>query len=623
MSTVGFVSTGDRLVHKLKIRYMEAVLKQDIAYFDQQGAGHLTTVFSANIDLIHDAISLKLGQALSALGTLGGVAFVMLYSNWIIAFMLSWAICLPVGLLLLGNRISSKYDTKALNVYASAGDFVEEVFGSIRTVLALGMQHAIEKRYLQSLQLSQRNGLYVKCFQSVALAIAIGVGYLGIALALWQGSRYLVADEVIFSKVVILSISAFQLAFAIFSIGANFEAFVAAIPATADLFTVIERRSTIDPTDLYGVVPDVGSGMIELQDVRHNFPTRPDVVITDGLNISFSPNQTTVLVGATGSGKSSIGHLLVRFYDPLRGKILLDGHDIRSVNVRWLRRHVRLLGQDPVLFDTPIFENIRHGLIGTEYESLSDSDEKLAHIIEQAARKACVHDFITSLPLGYRTLVGGRGLKLSGGQRQRIALARALVADPKILILDEATSALDNETEAKVLRALVSDSQSRTTIVVAHRLSAVCDAGTIVVLDHGIVLETGTHVALMSNNGIYKHLFEAQNQEIRPWSEPNGLGQTCIAPIRSSIEGQQEMEKSETCITTDSIIGSARDGEEAEDTTSSQVSALSLLLFVLRLSQAEFYPLLIGTVCSIIAGFEECCGRPFQQCLYSALTPIR
>ena len=207
MSTVGFVSTGDRLVHKLKIRYMEAVLKQNIDYFDQQGAGHLTTVFSANIDLIHDAISLKLGQALSALGTLGGVAFVMLYSNWIIAFMLSSAVCLPVGLLLLGNRISSKYDTKALNVYASAGDFVEEVFGSIRTVLALGMQRAVEKRYLRSLQLSQRNGLYVKCFQSVALAIAIGVGYLGIALALWQGSRYLVAGEVTFSEVVILSIS--------------------------------------------------------------------------------------------------------------------------------------------------------------------------------------------------------------------------------------------------------------------------------------------------------------------------------------------------------------------------------------------------------------------------------
>ena len=360
--------------------------------------------------------------------------------------------------------------------------------------------------------------------------------------------------------------------------------------------------------------------MIELQDVRHVFPTRPDVVITDGLNISFSPNQTTVLVGATGSGKSSIGHLLVQFYDPLRGKILLVGHDIRSVNVRWLRRHVRLLGQDPVLFDTPIFENIRHGLIGTEYESLSDSDEKLTHIIEQAARKACVHDFITSLPLGYRTLVGGRGLKLSGGQRQRIALARALVADPKILILGETTSALDDETETKVLRALVSDSQSRTTIIVAHRLSAVCDAGTIVGLDHGVVVETGTHVALMSNNGVYKNVFEAQKQEIRPRSEPKGLGQTCIVPIRSSIEGQQEMEKSETCITTDSIIGSTIDFEEAQGTTSFRVSALSLLLFVLRLNKAEFYPLLVGTVCSIIAGFEEPVAAVLFSNVFTALS---
>ncbi len=164
------------------------MLKQNVAYFDQQGAGKLTATFASNTDLLHDGITLRLSRTLTALGTLGGAVFVLLDSNWKIAFMLSWSIFLSVTLLVVGNRIGSKYSNRALSTSSSSVDFVEEVFGSIRTVLALGMQRNVEERYLQSLKLSQRNGLFVKYFQGAAVAVAVGVGYLAIALALWQGS---------------------------------------------------------------------------------------------------------------------------------------------------------------------------------------------------------------------------------------------------------------------------------------------------------------------------------------------------------------------------------------------------------------------------------------------------
>ncbi len=419
----------------------------------------------------------------------------------------------------------------------------------------------------------------------------------------------MVAGKTEFHNVVILCLSIFSLAFSVFSVGANFEAFTVATAATEDLFTVIERESTIDPTNLNGIVPSNGSGLIELQNVRHIYPTRPDTLIADGLSLSFYPGQTTVLVGATGSGKSSISHLLVRFYDPSKGQIMLNGHDLRHLNLTWLRRRVRLLGQDPVLFDTTIFENIRDGLIGTEYEALDDQNEKLMQLVEQAARLACAHGFIYKLPFGYQTTMGGRGVKLSGGQRQRIALARALIADPKVLILDEATSALENETEVKVLRAVFDDTKSRT-IIVAHRLSTLTDADKIVVLDRGTVVEAGTYTELISKDGAFKRLFDAQKQQESERPDRRKSDQAYITSSRSSIEPVtvivlQDKEKGEIHDCATSGSGFVIDSEQNQATESSEDSIVTLLLFVLRFSKGEIYPLLIGTVCAVVASFEE------------------
>jgi ATP-binding cassette, subfamily B (MDR/TAP), member 1 len=218
--------------------------------------------------------------------------------------------------------------------------------------------------------------------------------------------------------------------------------------------------------------------------------------------------KTTALVGASGSGKSTIIGLIERFYEPVGGEIFLDGHEISTLNLRWLRRQVSLVNQEPVLFNTSIFENIGHGLTGTPYENTSGAGRMV--LIVRAAKKANAHDFISALPMGYETQVGERGSLLSGGQKQRIAISRAIVSDPKILLLDEATSALDTKSEREVQAALDAAAKGRTTIVIAHRLSTIKNADNIVVMSGGRIAEQGTHDYLLGQKSAYYNLIQAQ-----------------------------------------------------------------------------------------------------------------
>jgi ATP-binding cassette subfamily B (MDR/TAP) protein 1 len=250
-------------------------------------------------------------------------------------------------------------------------------------------------------------------------------------------------------------------------------------------------------------------GEITLEDVKFNYPSRPDVPIVKGLNITFPAGKTAALVGASGSGKSTIVALIERFYDPLSGSVKLDGVDIRDLNIKWLRSQIGLVSQEPTLFATTIRGNVTHGLINTPYEHLSE--EEKFKIIKEACIKANADGFITKLPQGYDTMVGERGFLLSGGQKQRIAIARAIVSDPRILLLDEATSALDTQSEGVVQDALDKAAAGRTTITIAHRLSTIKDADCIYVMGEGVVLEQGTHAELLAyENGAYSRLVQAQ-----------------------------------------------------------------------------------------------------------------
>ena len=246
-----------------------------------------------------------------------------------------------------------------------------------------------------------------------------------------------------------------------------------------------------------------------MEDVKFNYPSRPDVPIIKGINITFTAGETAALVGASGSGKSTIISLIERFYDPLNGSVKLDGVDIRDLNIKWLRSQIGLVSQEPTLFATSIRTNVAHGLINTPYEDLSEEDK--FKLIKEACIKANADSFISKLPNGYDTPVGERGFLLSGGQKQRVAIARAIVCDPRILLLDEATSALDTQSEGIVQDALDKAAAGRTTITIAHRLSTIKDADCIYVMGEGLVLEKGTHAELLADeNSAYSSLVNAQ-----------------------------------------------------------------------------------------------------------------
>jgi ATP-binding cassette subfamily B (MDR/TAP) protein 1 len=284
---------------------------------------------------------------------------------------------------------------------------------------------------------------------------------------------------------------------------------MSAISILNPVFDTLDRETQIVPDKPENPGKGWLIGRTEFQDVSFNYPSRPEVTILDGFNLVIEPGQRVALVGPSGAGKSSVLALILRFYDPSRGRVLIDNKNIKDYNLRWLRKQIGLVQQEPILFNTSIRDNISYGS-----ESSSETE------IIQAAMEANIHEFISGLPEGYSTVVGDKGSQLSGGQKQRIAIARTILKRPAILLLDEATSALDGESERVVMNSLGAkvwkdkDEQASmiTSITVAHRLSTVINADTIVVMEKGKVVELGNHQALISaEDGVYSRLFHLQS----------------------------------------------------------------------------------------------------------------
>jgi len=295
------------------------------------------------------------------------------------------------------------------------------------------------------------------------------------------------------------------------------QAVIGGVMHASGIFAVIDRKSPISLDQNVGkTLPPLPYPVeIEFEHVKHIYPARPDLTVLEDFSLLIPAGKTTALVGGSGSGKSTIVSLLERFYEPVAGRISFDGHDITTLSVHSLRNQIALVSQEPVLFSTTIYENIRYGLIGSRYEYADQQVQR--QLVVKAAKTANAHNFIMLQDEEYETNVGERGFLLSGGQRQRIAIARAIIGDPKVLLLDEATSALDAESERLVQQALEAASAGRTTISVAHRLSTIQKADNIVVMNKGVIVEQGTHKTLMSLYGAYHGLVEAQRlQPVEP-----------------------------------------------------------------------------------------------------------
>lgn len=467
ISTVGFIYCGEHNSQKIREQYLAAILRQNIAFFDKLGAGEITTRITADTNLIQEGISEKVGLTLTALSTFFAAFVIGFVKSWRLTLILLSTVVAITSVMGIGSGFIVKFNKQSLDSYAEGGTVAEEVISSIRNTTAFNTQGKLARQYDTHLVVAEKWGFKMKATLASMLGVMMCIIYLNYALAFWQGSRFLVKGDANLSAVLTVLLSVMIGAFSLGGVAPNAQAFTNSVAAAAKIWNTIDRVSPLDPDSDVGEKLEHVEGTIELRDVKHIYPSRPEVTVIEGMNLVIPAGKITALVGASGSGKSTIVGLVERFYDPVGGQVFLDGHDVSTLNLRWLRQNISLVQQEPVLFGTTVYGNVCHGLIGTEHEHASE--EKKRELVIEACKMSNAHDFISSLPEGYETNVGQRGFLMSGGQKQRIAIARAIVSDPKILLLDEATSALDTRSEGVVQAALDKASRGRTTITIAHR----------------------------------------------------------------------------------------------------------------------------------------------------------
>ncbi|KAF9889764.1 GTPase-activating protein [Aspergillus nanangensis] len=516
LSTIGFIYTGDHIVQKIRVQYLQAILRQNIGFFDALGPGEITSRIIADTHDIQDGISEKVGLTITGVATFV-TAFIIAYIKyWKLALVCSATLVAFVLIMGGASVVSLVFNQRALEAHGKASSFAEEILGSIRTVVAFEARDTLARKYDALLLAAQRPGMNVQAIFALMVGALLAVMYLNYGLGFWMGSRFLVDAEhnnhIAAGDVLTILMAIILGSYNLGNVAPNTQALSNAVAAATKLYATIDRNSPLDGSSVRGRKLDHVRGSLTLQNIRHVYPSRPEVMVLDGVSVYIPAGKTTAFVGPSGSGKSTLVGLIERFYDPIGGTIALDGHNIQGLNLRWLRQQVSLVAQEPKLFAATVAENIRFGLVGSSAFD-HETEHQIVARIEQAARMANAHDFILALPQGYDTHIGN--LSLSGGQKQRIAIARAIIKNPTILLLDEATSALDARSEGAVQAALDKASVGRTTVVIAHRLATIREADNIVVVANGRIVEQGAHDALMAQGGLYCRMVETQQVQAR------------------------------------------------------------------------------------------------------------
>ena len=501
MRVYTFTWVGEHALADMRKDIYQKMISMPMDFFAQRRVGELSSRISADLSQIQDAVTSILAEVLRGVLTLIiGIGLIVFISPRLTAVMLSVVPVVVIIAVVFGKRIR-KFSRETQDQLADSNTIVQETLQGIANVKAFANEWYEIKRYKNSLQqvikMAVKNGQYRGLFVSFLLFSVFGA----IVLVVWYGTGLMQAGRLSFGDLT---------AFVVYTafIGGSMAGF-------ADLYGQLQKTlgATQRVRELMRATPELVhvveepldikyklSGEVRMEHIAFSYPSRKEYPVLTDISIHAEPGEQVALVGASGAGKTTIAALLLRFYDADAGTLLFDGRPAGDIPLSQLRKQMAMVPQDILLFGGTITENIAYG------KPDATPDE-----IRHAARQANAHDFISSFPEGYETIVGERGVKLSGGQRQRIAIARAILKDPVILILDEATSSLDSASESLVQEALENLMKNRTSFIIAHRLSTIRNADKIVVLEKGTVKETGTHQELIEiDEGLYKNLSKLQ-----------------------------------------------------------------------------------------------------------------
>ena len=493
---------GERIVADLRSDVFAHLTRLSSSFFDNARTGEMVSRLTADTTQIKSAVGASVSIALRNLILfLGGAVMMVVTSPRLSLFVLA---AIPVIVLpLVGfGRAVRKRGRAAQDTLADASGYASELIGAVRVLQAFTNELLAAKRFKGAVEEAYSAARGATQARAVLTAVTIFLVFASVVVVLWVG-----AQDVLAQRITPGTLGQFVL-YAVFAAGGLGELsqvwgeIAQASGAAERLFEILHVEPQIKAPPQPAALPKPARGEVEFRDVRFAYPARPDVSVLDSLSFRVKPGEKLAVVGPSGAGKSTIFHLILRFYDPQSGSVRFDGVNLTDADPADLRRQIALVPQDPVVFATSVRENIRFGK-----PDASDAE------IARAADAASATEFIARLTDGYDTQLGERGVMLSGGQRQRIAIARAILREAPLLLLDEATSSLDAESETLVQQALTRLMASRTSIVIAHRLATVQSCDRILVLDHGRIVEEGTHAALSSAGGLYARLAKLQFEQ--------------------------------------------------------------------------------------------------------------